>query len=126
MRPASAARYDGRMRNALVVVVALLASCRKPYQADATMLGGGRYMIRAQLRAGQSEGLAQQYAYQRANEVCPEGYKLDESKTNETKQTESVAFFGRRTVTAPEVVMMIRCSDLIPPPDAGVAAAAEH
>jgi hypothetical protein len=101
------------------VAVVLLIACRKPYQADATMLGGGKYMIRAQLRAGESEGLAKQYAYQRANEVCPEGYLLDESDSHATPQSERVAFFGRRTVTAPEVVLMIRCGDRIALPDAG-------
>lgn len=110
------------MSTCVCVVVAAIAAngCRKPpYQADATMLGGGAYMIRAQVKAGEGEGLADQYAYRRANEVCPVGYLLDERKANAVPQTEHVFVVGRHTVYAPEVVLKIRCSDLIA--DAGVA-----
>jgi hypothetical protein len=74
------------------------------------MVEHGKYMIRsAPDPEGSSEGLATQYAYRRANEVCPDGYDIVDNKVNSVTTTERVAVFGRRTTQSPEVVLMVRC-----------------
>jgi hypothetical protein len=94
------------MRRALAV--ALVVACRTPYQAEATAIGDGRIMVRAESET--SEGEASQRAYARAHEVCPDGYEVVDDKAGTAKRRERVAVFGRRTVESPEVTLVVRCT----------------
>jgi hypothetical protein len=67
------------MRKALAVVVAAvvaIASCRKSYQVEATLIGDGTYAIRAQNSTGDEPGTAFDYAMQRGHDVCPRGFDV--------------------------------------------------
>lgn len=93
-----------------LVVVLVLVGCRHPYQAEATVIASGRYSIRAESET--SEGEAHQRALGRAHEVCPSGYEVIDDKAGEAKRRERVAVFGRRTITSPEVTIVVRCTNV--------------
>lgn len=84
--------------------------CAHAYRAEVTALGYGRHMIRsAPDEEHASEGIATQYAYRRASEVCSDGYDVIENKVGTASTTERVAIFGRRINETPEVMLIIRC-----------------
>jgi hypothetical protein len=92
-----------------VIAMSAGAGCRHPYQAEATLIGNGQYMIIATTE--DSEAHAYQYAYSRANEICPNGYDVVDNKAGSTKSSERVAVFGRRTIESPEVTLVVRCKE---------------
>jgi hypothetical protein len=77
-------------------------------RGEVTPIGNGEYMIRA--GAETSEGLAEQRARARANEVCPGGYEVVGRSVGVTRTYERVAIFGRREHDSPEVVLTVRCT----------------
>ena len=57
---------------AAVGVAMMIAGCRKPYQAEATLIGDARYMIRSAPEGEQhSESIATQAAHRRAKRSAP-------------------------------------------------------
>jgi hypothetical protein len=102
------------MNRARRAILILAAGCshRSGYQADATLISDGQYMIRSAPDSDEkSEGLATQYAHERASDVCPSGYEIVETKAGVMTTTEHVAVFGRRSVEHPEVVLVVRCQE---------------
>jgi hypothetical protein len=95
------------MRRAALVMLAVVG-CRRPYQAEATAIDGGRYMIRAESEASESE--ARQRAFARANQLCASGYEVADDKAGASRTRERVAVFGHRDVVTPEVTLVVRCT----------------
>jgi hypothetical protein len=91
------------MRGFALAMALAAVGCRKPYQAEATGIGTGEYMIRAE--AESSESLAYQRAYERANEVCPAGYEVVDNKAGATRTYRRVA-----EADTSEVTVVVRCT----------------
>lgn len=92
----------------------VIAACRPPAPAgpEVTTIGNGQVMIRAE--ADDGEGVASQEAYRRANELCPSGYQVVDSRTGVVRSYERVAVFGRRVIETPEVTLVVRCTPAHP------------
>jgi putative component of membrane protein insertase Oxa1/YidC/SpoIIIJ protein YidD len=98
----------------IVVFVAVAgAGCRKPYQAEATLIGDGTYAIRAKRIGGAEHGIAHEYAMQRAREVCPGGFEVVDEDAAARR-----AWKKLRRVDTVEVSLVVRCG----PPRGGGAA----
>jgi recombinational DNA repair ATPase RecF len=93
-------------RSIAVVVTAVLAvaGCRKSYQADATLIGDNTYAIRAKMNGASAQGVAHEYAMQRAREVCPEGFELVDDDAASRRR-----WRGLRRVDTVEVSLVVRC-----------------
>jgi hypothetical protein len=98
------------MRGYALAIVLAAVGCQKPYQAEATAIGTGKYMIRAQAETESSEEVAYQRAYERAKQVCPAGYEVVDNKAGATRTYRRVA----EGDTA-EVTLVVQCG----PPAAG-------
>lgn len=91
------------MRRAMVVLL-LGVGCRTPYQAEATLIGGGAYAIQAEMDGAATEGIAHEYAMQRAREVCPAGFDLVDDKTAKLRR-----WRGLRRIDSSTAALVVRC-----------------
>jgi hypothetical protein len=88
----------------VVTAVVAVAGCRKSYQASATLIGDNTYGIRAKVNGASAEGIAHEYAMQRAREVCPGGFELVDDQ-DATRRRWRVL----RRVDTVEVSLVVRC-----------------
>jgi hypothetical protein len=106
------------------VVAAIVSGCQTPYQTmgftggvDATPLGNGAYVIHSAVNGYTSQGTAVQYAYRRASELCPHGFRLADSATSSTSSYMPNGFGGIQQVNKPEVSIVVQCNAALTPPN---------
>lgn len=99
------------MRTIGLLVIAL-AAC---VSVDATRIRKGLYVVSVRGNAIGGQGQAITAAHERANELCPEGYDV-EDRASESSSAFIATIYGVQQIRKPEITLVVRCSQPEPPP----------
>ncbi|MCA1833012.1 MAG: hypothetical protein LC750_09875, partial [Actinobacteria bacterium] len=93
------------MRKILVVVTVLTGAC---VSVDATRIRKDLYVVNVRGNAFGGQGEAIAAANERANELCPGGYEIQDSAAGSSSAYFRTSY-GYQQVRKPEVTIVVRC-----------------
>jgi hypothetical protein len=94
------------------VVVIAMSGC---VSVDATRIRKGVYVVNVRGNAIGGQGEAITAAHERASQLCPDGYEIEDSAAGSTSAYLRTTY-GYQQIRKPEITIVVRCDQEEPPP----------